>query len=176
MAKIVTVFLSMKGETYVNGSIVNLSKGNTNVAAEFIQEATGCDLFEVEPVREYSHDHFTMIEEAKAELRSGELPEIKKFLDNFSDYDVFFLGYPNWWGTIPMPVATFLNHYDWNGKRIIPFCTNEGSGLGRSVNDIKKYCSGADIEKGFSIHGAETQSLKMQIMNWAKSVNGDVNL
>lgn len=159
----------MKGETYVNGSVVNLSKGNTNVAAEFVQEAVGGDIFEIEAVREYSKEHFTMIEEAKEELRKGELPAIKRFLDTFDNYDTTFLGYPNWWGTIPMPVVAFLRHYDWKGEIIIPFCSNEGSGLGKSVNDIKKYCPDTLIKEGISIHGAETQKLKSQIMNWAKN-------
>ena len=168
MAKIITVFFSMKGETYINGSIVNLSKGNTNVAAEFVQEAVGGDIFEIEAIREYSKEHFTMIEEAKEELRKGELPAIKKFLDNLEDYDTIFLGYPNWWGTLPMPVVTFLSYYDWKGKTIIPFCSNEGSGLGKSVNDLKRHCPNAVIKEGISIHGAETQKLKAKIMNWAK--------
>ncbi|MBR0248867.1 MAG: flavodoxin [Synergistaceae bacterium] len=168
MAKIITVFFSMKGETYVSGRIVDLAKGYTNVAAEFVQRAVGGDLFEIEPVRIYTKDHFKMIEEAKEELSSGIRPPIKAFLENFSEYDTFFLGYPNWWNALPMPVVTFLEHYKWHGKRVVPFCTSDSKSLGHSIEEIREICAGAAVEKGYSIHGPDVERIEEQIIAWAK--------
>ena len=107
--KILTVFFSMKGETIAPGmKVVDLEKGHTNVAAEYIQQAVGGDLFEIETVKTYIADHMKMIYEAKEELEKGVRPELKAYPDNFDDYDTVFLGYPNWWNTLPMPVVSFL--------------------------------------------------------------------
>ncbi|WP_455539232.1 flavodoxin [Terrisporobacter sp.] len=169
MSKILTVYYSRKGENYWNGGIRNISKGNTERVAEFIQEAVGGDLFEVETVKKYNEDYYKCIEEAKKELRSGERVEVKNFKDDLEDYDTIFVGYPNWWGTMPMVMFTFLENYDLTGKRIIPFCTNEGSGLGNSERDLKKICIGTTIEKGLSIHGAESEKSRAQVSSWANN-------
>ena len=131
------VYYSRKGQNYWNGSIVDLAKGNTERVAEFVQKAVGGDLFEIETVREYSKDYMVCIEEAKAELREGARPELKKYPESIEQYDTIFVGYPNWWGTMPMCVYTFLEHFDLTGKKIVPFCTNEGSGLGGSERELK---------------------------------------
>ena len=136
------LYYSRKGENYVNGSIQQLSKGNTERVAEFIQKAVGGDLFEIETVREYSGDYMTCIEEAKAELREGARPELKKYPGSIDGYDTIFVGYPNWWGMMPMCVCTFLEHFDLTGKKIVPFCTSGGSGVGRSDVALHKDVSG----------------------------------
>ncbi len=92
----------------------------------------------------------------------------KAFPENFDDYDTVFVGYPNWWGTLPMCMFTLLEKLDTAGKTIIPFCTNEGSGMGSSERDLKKLCGGANIKKGLSIHGAETEQSEKKIAEWAK--------
>lgn len=168
MAKILIVYYSRKGENYWNGSIKELSKGNTEIAAEFIQKAVGGDLFEIDTAKPYSTSYMTCIEEAKAELRADARPELKAYPENFEDYDTIFVGYPNWWGTMPMCMFTLLEKYDTTGKTIIPFCTNEGSGMDSSERDLKKLCGGAVIKKGLSIHGAETQHSESKIAEWAK--------
>ena len=132
------VYYSRKGQNYWNGSIVDLAKGNTERVAEFVQKAVGGDLFEIETVREYSKDYMVCIEEAKAELREGARPELKKYPESIDQYDTIFVGYPNWWGTMPMCVYTFLEHFDLTGKKIVPFCTNEGSGMGGSERELKR--------------------------------------
>ena len=162
------VYYSRKGENYWNGSIKNLSKGNTERVAEFIQNAVGGDLFEVETVKKYSDDYYECIDDAKQELREGARPELKKYMDSIDDYDTIFVGYPNWWGTMPMAMFTFLEHYDLSGKKIVPFCTNEGSGMGSSERDLKKICKGATVEKGLSIHGAESAESENKAAVWAK--------
>ena len=162
------VYYSRKGENYWNGSIRNLSKGNTEQVAEFIQEAVGGDLFEVRTVREYNKDYYVCIEEAKQELHAQARPELEKYLESVDKYDTIFVGYPNWWGTCPMAVFSLLERLDLSGKKIVPFCTNEGSGMGSSERDLKKICTGATIAKGLSIHGAEAAQSATQAAAWAK--------
>ena len=167
---VITVYFSMKGETIAPGmKIVNLKKGHTAVAAEFIQNAVGGDLFEIETVKEYIKDHMKMIYEAKDELEKGIRPELKGYPENWDSYDTVFLGYPNWWNTLPMPVVTFLEHMDWNGKRIIPFNTSEGSGLGQSVDKIREICTGTEVDDGYALKGSQVDDLEEQIAFWAKA-------
>jgi flavodoxin len=162
------LYYSRRGENYVNGSIQNISKGNTERVAEFIQRAVGGDLFEIEPVREYSTSYMTCIKEAQAEQRGNERPAIKKLPENLDGYDTILIGFPNWWGTMPMFMFTVLDTFDWPGKKIVPFCTNEGSGLGSSERDIKVSCPGATVLSGLSIHGGSAASSEKQVAAWAK--------
>ena len=152
------VYYSRKGQNYWNGSIVDLAKGNTERVAEFIQKTVGGDLFEIETVREYSKDYMTCTEEAKDELREHVRPELKRYLDSIDQYDTIFVGYPNWWGTMPMCVYTFLEHYDLTGKTVVPFNTHEGSGQAHSQRDIEKLLTGATVLKGLAVRGATAQN------------------
>lgn len=168
MANIAIVFYSLKGQTIAPGmKVVNLEKGHTAAAAEFIQKAVGGDMFELETIKTYTEDHMKMIYEAKEELQNGIRPELKSYPD-ISAYDTIFLGFPNWWNTMPMPVVGFLEHCDWNGKRIIPFVTSGGSGVGNSIKDMKKYCPGAEITEGGEFLGHLVESSVEQISEWAK--------
>ena len=162
--KIITIYFSRRGQNYVNGSIVNLKRGNTEVCAEYIQKAVGGDLFEIVPDREYSEDYMTCTEEAQAELRAKEQVPVKEYLDNLEDYDIIFLGYPNWWGSYPMAVDTFLKKSikKLSGKTIIPFATHEGSRLGRSVSDLRKLLPNSIVKDGFAIHGADVYEGKAE--------------
>lgn len=162
------VYYSRRGENYWNGTIKNLTKGNTEIVAEMIQNIAGGDLFEIQTVKEYSLNYYTCIEKAKKELHNEERPELKSFIDNIEVYDTIFIGYPNWWGTMPMAVFTFLEHYNLSGKTILPFCTNEGSGMGSSEKDLKRICKGAILKPGLSIHGAEAKSAQTKVTNWIK--------
>ena len=168
MAKILIAYYSRKGQNYVNGSIKNLTKGNTERVAEFIQQAVGGDLFEIQTVKEYAVDYTRCTEEAKEELRAKARPELKEYPDSLDSYDTIFLGYPNWWGTMPMACYTFLEKYDLSGKTIIPFCTHEGSGMGGSEREIKKTCPEAVLKKGLPIHGAEAAESAAEVSAWAK--------
>ena len=112
MSKNLIIYYSRKGENYWNGSIKNISKGNTEIVAEFIQKAVGGDLFEVETVKEYAADYYECIEDAKAELRSNARPELKKYLTDISQYDNIVVAGPCWWGTYPMAVFTQLEKMD----------------------------------------------------------------
>jgi flavodoxin len=168
VSKILIVYYSRTGENYWNGSIRSIEKGNTERVAEFIQEAVGGDLFEIDTVKPYAKDYYECIDEAKAELRAKARPEIKGYVDSIDEYDTIFVGYPNWWGTAPMCVFTFLEHYDLSGKRIVPFCTNEGSGMGQSETDLRRICKGATIERGLSITGCHAAESQETVAAWAK--------
>ncbi|MDE7395263.1 MAG: NAD(P)H-dependent oxidoreductase [Clostridiales bacterium] len=163
------VYYSRKGQNYVNGSIKELKKGNTEIVAEFIQKAVGGDLFEVETVKTYSEDYHACIDEAQKELHENARPALKRYPESLDAYDVIFVGYPNWWGTMPMCMFTLLEKCDLTGKKILPFCTNEGSGMGSSERDLKKICKGAEIAKGLSVHGAESAQSESKVAEWAKN-------
>ena len=161
-------FFSRAGKNYVNGEILNLDVGNTELAAEFIQEATGAGLYKIEPVVAYSKDYSECIEEAKEDQRRNARPALKHPFPDMEHYSVIYLGYPNYWGTVPMPVFTFLENCKLAGKTIRPFCTHEGSGMGHSVEDIKKLCPDSMVKTGLALHGADIRFAKNTIIEWLK--------
>jgi flavodoxin len=166
MAKDLIVYFSRKGNNYVNGSIKDLPVGNTEVAARLIQEITGADMFQIDPVIEYNADYRLCTEEAQSDKNKNARPEFKNVPDSITEYDTIYLGYPNYWGTMPMHVWTFLEKFDFTGKTIKPFCTHEGSGMGNSESDIKKLCPGAKVEKGLAIQGGSVSGAKGTIEKW----------
>lgn len=168
MAKILIAYYSRKGQNYVNGSIKNLAKGNTEIVAEFIQKTVGGELFEIDTVKNYPVDYTECTEVAKVEIQQKSRPELKNYLSSVEDFDTIFLGYPIWWSVPPMAVATFLEKYNFSGKKIIPFATHEGSGLGGSVNYLKKICPQAEILQGLAIHGADAKNSESEVVAWAK--------
>ncbi|MBR4383789.1 MAG: flavodoxin [Selenomonadaceae bacterium] len=169
MSKILIAYYSRKGQNYVNGMIKNLSKGNTEVVAEMIQNFVGGELFEIDTVKNYPVDYTECTNVAKVEIQQKARPELKNYLASLDGYDKIFLGYPIWWSVPPMAVSTFLEHYDFGGKKIFPFATHEGSGLGGSVSYIKKICPNAEIFDGLAIHGAEAAQSSAQVERWLKN-------
>ena len=134
--------------------------------AEYIQEFTGADLFKVEPAIEYPADYMKCIDVAKKEQQKDARPDIKETLNDISGYDTVFIGFPNWWGTLPMPMFTQLEQLDFTGKTVKAFVTHEGSGFGSAEKDIKRLCEGADIKKGLSILGASVYDAKDIVKAW----------
>lgn len=163
-------YFSRKGNNYVSGKIVNLSVGNTAVVAKLIGELTGGALFQIESQNTYPDDYTETTEVAQQELRANARPMITGQVENMDDYNVVFLGYPNWWGTMPMPVFTFLEDYDFSGKTIVPFCTHEGSGLGQSEKDLAKMCPTATVLKGLAINGSSVGSAKNSVSKWLDNI------
>lgn len=161
-------YFSREGNNYVSGGIVNLPVGNTEAAANMIQKLTGSDMFRIQTVKDYPSDYNETTDVAKQELRQNARPKLSGHVDNVDEYAVIILGYPNWWGTMPMAVLTFLEEYDFSGRTIIPFCTNEGSGLGRSESDIKQACPDAKVLKGLSIRGGSVQKAENDISAWLR--------
>ncbi len=168
MAKELIAFYSRADENYFNGTLKTLKVGNTEIAAGIIEELTGADMFKIEQLKPYSKGYNACIEEAKADQQRNARPELKRYPDTVSDYDVIYLGFPNYWSTMPMAVFTFLEHFNFDGKIIKPFCTHEGSGMGRSVADIKRLCPGATVENGLAIHGGSVNKSKKDIEEWVK--------
>lgn len=168
MSKKLIAFYSRADENYVNGTLKTLPVGNTEVAAGIIKGFTGADMFKIEQSTPYSKGYNDCIEEAKADQQRNARPKLKRYPDSIENYDVIYLGYPNYWSTMPMAVFTFLEHFDFSGKMIKPFCTHEGSGMGCSVSDIKKLCPNAIVEDGLAIYGSRVDRAKADIEKWVK--------
>ena len=164
--KTLVAFFSRTGENYAVGRI---EKGNTHIIAEMIAAETGGVLFRIEPQTPYPDDYAECAETAKRELNAKARPAIKSDI-NVEEYEVVFVGYPNWWGDMPMPVYTFMEKHDWQGKTVIPFCTHEGSGLSGTENKLKTACKGAGVLKGLAMRGETAQNAlaqaKESVKNW----------
>lgn len=169
MANILTVYYSRKGENYFPEGIKSIEKGNTEIAAEFIHKTVGGDIFEIDTVKPYSKDYYICCDEAKAELKENARPEIKAFMEDISAYDTIFVCYPNWWGTVPMCILTFLDNYDLTDKKILPLCTNEGSNMGKSETDLVKSYRKAVVKPGLAVRGHKVKDSEAEIARWAKN-------
>ncbi len=152
------VFFSRTGENYAVG---NIQKGNTQIIAEMIVKETDGALFQIEPFKAYPENYTKCTEVAKREVESKARPAIKADVA-VEDYDVIYIGYPNWWGDMPMPVYTFIEKHNWQGKTVVPFCTHEGSGLSDTENKLKNACKGATVLKGLAIRGIIAQKSQEQ--------------
>lgn len=161
-------YFSRAGENYVNGTIKPLKIGNTEVVANMIRENTGADVFKIVPQVSYSDSYNECIDEAQADQRRNARPALTGYPESLDEYDVIYLGYPNYWGTMPMCMFTFLEHFNFSGKTIRPFCTHEGSGMGSSVSDIKRLCLAAKVESGLSLHGATVNLAEESVKKWLK--------
>jgi flavodoxin len=168
MEKNLIIYYSRTGENYVNGSIKNLAKGNTEICAEFIQKSVGGDLFEIKTVKAYDADYYKCIDEAKKELNSNARPQLQNYLESISEYDNIFVCGPCWWGTFPCAVFTQLEKLDFTGKKVMALMTHEGSGLGSCERDLKKICKGASFGNGMAVHGADAAKSENAVSAWAK--------
>lgn len=146
--------------------------GNTQVIANRIHERVGGDVFRIETVNPYPTDYNynAVVNVAKQEQKKAYRPELITRVENMDAYDVIFVGYPNWWNTMPMAVFTFLEGYDFAGKTIIPFCTHEGSALGRSVDDIMELCPQSTVLPGLAIRARNVGSAKKDVSEWLRKL------
>lgn len=163
-------FYSRAGENYFDGEIRSIDVGNTEIVAGIIAKASGSDMFRIEQRNPYSDNYRKCTEEAKADQGRDARPGIVSMPD-VSRYDTIWLGYPNYWGTMPMAVFTFLESCDLTGKRIMPFCTHEGSGMGRSVKDIRALCPDSEIGRPLAIHGADAAGSEKDVRGWVEGVS-----
>lgn len=164
--KSLVIYYSRAGENYFDGEFRHLVKGNTEVVAEKIAMLTHADLFKIEQVHPYSSHYDQSTKEALDDKRNKVRPELTHYLDSIDSYDVIYIGYPNYWGTFPMAVATQLEKLNLQGKTIKPFCTHEGSGMGTSMKDLKTLCVGATLERGLPIHGSRVLESDEQLKGW----------
>lgn len=168
MSKTLVAYFSRAAENYFGGKLRYVEVGNTAKCAKMMEEQGGVDVFCIEMAEPYSDDYKTCVQEAKAHCTADARPAMKAKPESVDEYDQVFLLYPNYCGTMPMVLFTFLEAYDFTGKTIYPLCTNEGSGVGKSVNDIKRLCPGAVVDKGLSINGSRVDKSKSQIIQWMK--------
>ncbi|MDR3173120.1 MAG: NAD(P)H-dependent oxidoreductase [Treponema sp.] len=142
--------------------------GNTRGIARQIHQRVGGDLFEIELVRPYSSNYNTCLDEALRDQRTNARPALKTHVSNIAQYDVIMLGYPNWWASIPAPIASFLDEYDLAGKTIIPFCSHGGGRFGQSLTAIAKLEPQAKIGDALSVHYSGGSSLANDITAWLR--------
>ncbi|MBQ5332139.1 MAG: flavodoxin [Oscillospiraceae bacterium] len=154
MSDKIIVYYSRADENYMNGQLKMLDKGNTEAAAEMIRQLTGADMFR--------------IEQARSDQNRNARPKLKSYPESLDEYSIIYLGFPNYWGTMPMAVFTFLEHFDLSGKIIMPFCTHEGSGIGNSTKDICRICPNAKVGKGLAIRGSYADKSEKEIEKWIK--------
>lgn len=144
--------------------------GNTREIANQIHHQVGGDVFEIKTVNPYPTDYQSVVKQAKLELNSGFKPVLKTHVNNLKSYDIVFLVYPNWWGTIPRPVFTFLSELNFSGKTIVPFCTHEGSALGQSVSDIRSLCPKSKILDGLAVRGSSVKYAQNDVTKWLNNI------
>ena len=170
------VYFSRAGSNWVNDNVTNIEIGNTKLLAEYIQKKIGGDLFEIKTKKTYTDEYYKATEEAKEELNSNFFPELLEYPD-LNKYDAIYIGHPIWWGTFPMAIAECLRKNNFSGKKIIPFCTHEGSGIANSANDMRTYVPQGDIVNYFEIRGyrcqkiEEDKEIQEEIDKWLKEIN-----
>lgn len=163
--KVLVAYFSRTGEQY---SVGNITEGNTAIIAKIIAEKTNGDLFEIKVKNDvYPKGYTELTEYAKKEMQENARPEIIGKVENFEQYDTIFIGYPIWWGDKPMPVYTFMDSYNFNGKNIAPFCTHEGSGFTGTQGMAQ---TGAKVLSGLAIYGHTAQNDRViaqkQVNDW----------
>ena len=166
MAKTLIAFFSRADENYFGGAMRYVKIGNTEIIVNDMKELIEADTFKIEMKNPYSPVYMNCIDEAKKELRAKARPELVSMPDSIDEYNTVILAYPNYWGTMPMAVFTFLENFDFSGKTILPLCTNEGSGMGGSERDIKKTCPGADVKSGLTVTGSEAANAGRRVKKW----------
>lgn len=145
--------------------------GNMQYMAMTIQEAIGGELFRIETKEKYPLEHETLVNQAKEEQNEEVRPELATHIENVEQYDMIFLGYPNWWGDMPQPLYTFLEEYDFSGKTIIPFNSHGGSGFSNTIEEIKKLQPNATVkDDGLSISRNDVADSEQEITDWAKGL------
>lgn len=144
--------------------------GNTKAVAEEIHKQVGGDIVEIVPATPYSETYSVTVAKAKAEQAANARPAISTKIADFDKYDVVFLGYPNWWGSFPMPVATFVETYKLDGKTVAPFFTHGGGGEQRCLSDLQKLTPNAKFTQDLVLSGSSAKNAQGQIKSWLDSL------
>jgi flavodoxin len=166
--RVLITYFSRAGENY---NVGHLKVGNTEVMAGYIHERLpGSDIFKIEPVVPYPDKYDECTAVAKKEQRENARPAVRTHITDINKYDVIYIGYPIWWGTMPQIMLAFLEEYNLSGKTIIPFCTNEGSGFGSSLNDLKKKCSKSKFLDGLAVRGSDVKKAQKEVNAWIDKI------
>ena len=166
MTKTLIAFFSRADENYFGGAMRYVKVGNTEIVADIMKNLIPAETFKIEMKNPYSPVYMTCIEEAKRDLRAKARPELIALPESIDEYDTIVLAYPNYWGTMPMAVYTFLEAFNFTGKTILPLCTNEGSGMGGSEKEIRKTCPGANVKRGLPITGSSAADSETSLRRW----------
>ena len=163
---------SGSGSTDAKALVVYFSwSGNTEAVAAAIQSQTGAELFEIVPQTPYSDDYNTLLDDAQEEQSSDARPAISGTIENLEQYDVIYVGFPNWWGDMPMILYSFLEQYDFSGKTLIPFCTHGGSGFSRTIRTMQDKQPGATvIRNGYSLSRSRMERAPSGVAEWLKEI------
>ena len=167
-SNMLVAYFSLAGEQYGVGVV---EEGNTSVIAHMIAEQTGADLFEIEAANPYPTTYDGLLDVSQQEMKENARPEIAGTVENMDDYDTIFVGYPNWWGDMPMIVYSFLENYNLSGKTIVPFCTHGGSGLSGTEQAIEDVTGGV-VMAGLAIAGTTAQNdrdtARSEVLEWLR--------
>lgn len=167
MSKILVAYFSRAGENYFGGAIKSVAVGNTEICADLIKQTfPDADLFKIEMAAPYADNYRKCVSQVTADMMLHKRPALTALPESIAAYDAIVLGYPNYCGTIPMAVATFLEAFDFTGKKLLPYCTNEGSGMGRSEKDLRKLCPTAVIAPGLAITGSAAAQSQAALVGW----------
>ena len=166
MANTLIAYFSRADENYFGGAMRYVKVGNTEIVVNLMKDMIDADTFKIEMKTPYSPVYMTCIDQAKKDLRDKARPELVSMPESIDAYDTIVLAYPNYWGTMPMAVVTFLERFDFSGKTILPLCTNEGSGMGGSERDVRRYAPGAAVKQGLSVLGSAAADAKGSLQRW----------
>jgi len=144
--------------------------GNTEKVANQIKKLIGGVLFRIEVVNEYPASYQEVLKISKVEIDNHYKPPIKRFVENIAQYDIVFVGTPNWYSTMAPPVTTFLSMHDLSDKKIIPFATHGGGGEARCLTDIRQMSSQATVLEGIAIYGSQAETADNKILMWLKKL------
>ena len=140
--------------------------GNTGLVADMIAEATGGDLFSILTAEQYPDNYNDTIDVGQTEKGANARPELSTQLDHLDSYDTVFLGFPNWWGDMPMAVYSFLDEYDLSGKTIVPFVTSGGSGFSGTIQAIENAEPDATVLEGLSLRDSCSPQAEDDVADW----------
>ena len=176
-AKTLVVYFSMPDDDIKDSTVTvdGETLGNTQYMAYVIQENTNGNIFRIIPQTDYPTDHDELIDLAKEEKNDNARPKIESTVENFDNYDTVFIGYPNWWGDMPMILYTFFDTYDFSGKTIIPFNTHGGSGFSQTIDTIKGLEPDADVKDGLSVSRDDIEDAQSEIVEWLKGLGFEKN-
>ncbi|WP_430612546.1 flavodoxin family protein [Enterococcus sp. DIV0876] len=162
----VVVFFSRSGENLINGKPVKISIGNTELLAQKIAERLNCQRIQLEEMDRYPEEYKNTVDRAAYEKQENKRIAYHPVAIDRLKIDTLFLGYPNWWGSYPRIIATFLEDFETDGLAIYPFCTHEGSAFGSSLNELKEQCPNATIHCGLPVRGSRVDRSDIAIENW----------
>ena len=164
--KTLVAYFSYVGQTELNRQIVEIEKGHTEIVAEKIAKLTNADLYKIEPAIAYPKTYADIVNVVRKENEENPKVEIKNLLENINDYDTVYIGFPIWYRTYPRIIASFLSNYDFTGKTVKPFCTNDEGSFGIALLELNSQLKGATIKPGLAIHGSEVEKSQDKIEAW----------